>query len=144
MDELSFFPPINATLNATCGVLLALGYRAIKRGRVITHTRCMIAAIMVSIVFLACYVTYHTLKQRLTGQAHTVYTHTGVIRYIYYSILFSHLTLAIVIVPMVIITVHRGLKSRFEKHVRIARWTFPLWMYVSITGVIVYFMLYHF
>jgi protein SCO1/2/putative membrane protein len=141
--DLSFFPPFNATLNACAAVMLATGYRAIKRKQIEKHKKCMLSAVIVSGFFLISYVTYHTLKHRFTGQAHTTFNHTGFIRTVYLSILWSHLTLAIVIVPLIIITLSRALRNQFDKHVRIARWTFPLWMYVSVTGVIVYLMLYH-
>jgi uncharacterized membrane protein YozB (DUF420 family) len=141
--DLSFFPPFNATLNACAGVMLAIGYRAIKRKQIEKHKKCMLTAVVVSGLFLISYVMYHSLKYRLTGQPHTTFKHTGIVRTIYFSILWSHLILAIVIVPLIIITLYRALTNQFDKHVRIARWTFPLWMYVSVTGVIVYLMLYH-
>jgi uncharacterized membrane protein YozB (DUF420 family) len=141
--DLSFFPAFNATLNASAGVLLAIGYRAIKRKNIEAHKKCMLTAVVVSCLFLISYVTYHSLKYRLTGQPHTTFKHTGIVRTIYFPILWSHLILAIAIVPLIIITLYRALRSQFENHKRIARWTFPLWMYVSITGVIVYLMLYH-
>ncbi len=131
-------PAVNATLNATSAVLLALGYIFIKRQKKIAHRNCMIAAFGTSTVFLACYLTYH-----FSIRAVTKFTGEGWVRPFYFTILITHIILAVVIVPLIFITLNRALKARFELHKKIARWTWPLWMYVSVTGVIVYVMLYH-
>jgi len=131
-------PAINATLNGTSGVLLLIAYIFIRRGQVQMHKRFMLAACITSLVFLACYVLNHILRHGVV----TRFTGTGWIRPLYFTILISHTILAITIVPMAILSVRNGLKMRVARHRRIARWTFPLWMYVSVTGVIVYFFLY--
>lgn len=134
-----FFPPLNASLNALSGVFLLIAYVHIKNKRIAQHRRFMLAACFTSIAFLACYVTYHYLK----GGVVTRFAGTGAMRTLYLTILTSHTILAVVIVPLAILSVWNGLKMRVAKHRRVARWTFPLWMYVSITGVLVYFFLYH-
>jgi putative membrane protein len=136
---MQFFPVWNASLNALSGILLLCGYINIRRGNVQIHKRFMLSACIASLVFLASYVTYHTLRHGLV----TRFAGTGAMRTLYLTILTSHTILAVTIVPLAIITVMQGLRMRIVKHRRIARWTFPLWMYVSVTGVIVYFFLYH-
>ena len=131
-------PAINATLNATSGVLLLTAYILIKQKRIAQHRRFMLAACYTSLLFLCCYVLNHYLRHGVV----TRFQGTGAIRPIYFTLLTTHTFLAIVIVPMAIITVWNGLKMRVPQHRRIARWTFPLWMYVSVTGVLVYFFLY--
>lgn len=129
-------PALNAILNATSAILLSIGWLLIKRGRWTAHRAVMIAAFSVSTLFLISYVTYH-------AQVGSVrFTKTGPIRTVYFTILLTHVILAIVIVPMALMTLSRGLASRFDRHRAIARWTLPLWMYVSVTGVVVYLMLY--
>jgi putative membrane protein len=135
-EQYAIFPVINATLNATSGVLLFVGRGFIKRGRMAAHRAFMIAAVATSTVFLASYLYYHYHVGNIRFQGH------GWVRPVYFAILISHTLLAITIVPMVIITLSRGLRGRFDRHRAIARWTYPLWMYVSVTGVVVYFMLY--
>ena len=132
-------PAVNASLNALSGILLLSGFVQMKRGRIQAHKRLMIAACVTSLVFLASYITYHTLR----GGVVTRFTGTGSIRTLYLSILISHTILAVTIVPLAILSVRNGLKMRVPQHRRVARWTFPLWMYVSVTGVLVYFFLYH-
>ena len=134
---LSGLPTLNAILNFTAAVLLASGYYFIKKRRIEAHKRCMIAALFVSFAFLTSYLIYHYHVGSVPfgGQ--------GWIRPVYFFILITHIILAVVILPMVLRTAWLGLSARFDKHVPIARWTFPLWMYVSVTGVIVYLMLYH-
>jgi uncharacterized membrane protein YozB (DUF420 family) len=134
--QYTFFPALNATLNGTSAVLLVTGRTLITRGRIAAHRVCMIAAVTSSAVFLGCYLYFHWRvgNVRFLGE--------GWVRPIYFSILISHVTLAIVIVPLAIITLSRGLRARYDRHRAIARWTWPLWMYVSVTGVIVYLMLY--
>jgi uncharacterized membrane protein YozB (DUF420 family) len=131
-------PAINATLNATSAILLVWGYTLIRRRRVQTHRRVMTTAFGVSIVFLICYLIYH-------AQVGSVrYQKTGPIRTVYYTILLTHTILAATVPVLASITLYRGLKGKFLRHKAIARWTFPIWLYVSVTGVIVYLMLYQF
>ncbi len=132
----SDLPALNATLNATSAVLLITAWILIKRGRWIAHRNVMLTAVCTSVLFLISYLTYH-------AQVGSVrFTKQGPIRLVYFSILLTHTILAAVIVPMVIITVARGLAAKYDRHRRIARWTLPVWLYGSITGVIVYVMLY--
>jgi uncharacterized membrane protein YozB (DUF420 family) len=131
------FPMIDATMNGTSAVLLLIGRGYIKRGQMAAHRAVMLAALVSSSIFLGCYLYYHFH----VGSVH--FQGQGIWRPIYFAILISHVILAAVIVPMIIITLSRGLRERFDRHRAIARWTFPLWMYVSVTGVIVYVMLYH-
>lgn len=136
MLEVSDLPALNATLNATAGVLLATGYVLIRRGRVRQHRAMMIAACVTSTLFLISYVVYH---------AHTgskPYGGQGWTRPIYFAILITHVILAAAVLPLASVTLWRGLAARYEVHRRVARWTLPIWMYVSVTGVIVYLMLY--
>ena len=135
-EPYAYLPALIAGLNGASAVLLLAGRVLIVKRRIAAHRACMIAAVVASALFLACYVYFHA--------------HVGDIRFlgpplwhaIYLVILIPHVTLAIVIVPLVLITLSRGLKARYPQHRAIARWTWPLWMYVSVTGVIVYFMLY--
>jgi uncharacterized membrane protein YozB (DUF420 family) len=129
-------PALNATLNGTCAVLLTIGYVLIRRGRVQQHRRVMIAAFVTSTLFLISYVIYHA------NIGSKPFPGTGAIRTVYLTILVSHILLAMLIVPMALITLSRGLRERFDRHVAIARWTLPIWLYVSVTGVLVYVMLY--
>jgi len=128
---------LNATLNGTSAVLLAAGYTAIRAGKVQTHKKLMISALIASCSFLVSYVVYHI---RIHEVIH--FQGQGWIRPVYFTILISHTILAVVIVPLIIITLRRAWLARFDKHRLIARWTLPLWFYVSFTGVIVYFMVY--
>ena len=132
----SDLPAINASLNATCFVLLTIGYILIRQGRVAQHRAVMIAAFCTSVVFLTCYLIYHAQagSKPFLGQ--------GPIRIVYFTILITHVVLAAAIVPMVLMTLSRGLKRQDARHRALARWTLPIWMYVSITGVVVYVMLY--
>ena len=138
MIDYSLLPTVNATLNCTSAVLLAFGFVMIKRRRIEAHRNCMLLAFASSMLFLVSYVVYHAHAGSKPFQG------TGAIRAVYFAILISHIILAIVIVPMAITTLRRGLAGDYLRHRRIARRTFPLWMYVSITGVIVYLMLYRF
>ena len=135
--QYAMFPAIDATLNGSSAVLLLVGRSLIKRGNMAAHRAVMIAALLSSSAFLTCYLYYHWH----VGSVH--FKGQGWSRPLYFSILISHTILAATIVPMIIITLNRALRERFDRHRAIARWTYPLWMYVSITGVIVYFMLYH-
>jgi uncharacterized membrane protein YozB (DUF420 family) len=134
--DVSSLPALNASLNALATAFLVLGYICIRGGRETAHKRCMIGALVTSTVFLASYVTYHynAGSRPFTGQ--------GLIRVIYFLILGTHVPLAALIVPLALITAFRGLRNDRARHVRIARWTLPLWLYVSVTGVLVYLMLY--
>jgi uncharacterized membrane protein YozB (DUF420 family) len=133
---ISDLPALNATLNAISATLLVSGYVLIRRGRRKLHERCMLGALATSALFLISYVTYHynAGSRPFTGQ--------GPIRVVYFAILATHVVLAAVILPLALVTAARGLRSQFDRHVRIARWTFPLWLYVSVTGVVIYLMLY--
>jgi uncharacterized membrane protein YozB (DUF420 family) len=135
-EQYAYFPALDASLNGSSAVLLLTGRVLISRGRIAAHRLCMIAAVVASTLFLGCYLFFHyeVGNIRFLGQ--------GWARPVYFAILISPVTLAIVIVPLGIITLSRGLKARYDRHRAIARWTWPLWMYVSVTGVIVYFMLY--
>ena len=135
-------PAVNACLNGGSAILLAAGYRFIRRGNRAAHRNCMIAAFVTSMLFLGCYLTYHIGMKIHYGRGHTEFRDPQWFRPIYLFILFTHLILAVVIVPLVLVTLHRAVKQRFELHKRIARWTWPIWMYVSVTGVLIYLFLY--
>lgn len=136
MISIPDLPSINATLNGTSALLLAIGYFFIRRRNVTAHKICMGSAFFSSILFLLSYLTYHyhVGSMPFTGQ--------GWVRPLYFTILISHTILAVTIVPLALMTLYRALRGRFNRHVAIARWTLPLWLYVSVTGVIVYWMLY--
>src|ERR1700745_3957229 len=133
----SVLPHLNACLNASSFILLSSGYYFIRRGRVLAHRNCQLSALTASLLFLVSYIVYHAHHgtTRFAGQ--------GIARPIYLTILGTHTVMAVLIVPFVIITLRRALRGDFLRHRAIARWTLPMWMYVSITGVIVYLMLYH-
>lgn len=132
-------PAVNAVLNSLSALLVTLGWLAIKQRRVALHKACMLAAVAVSAIFLSSYLYYHFVVR---GGAPTRFTGEGWWRLAYFSILLSHTILAVAVAPMVLISAYLGLRDRLERHVRLARWTLPLWLYVSITGVVVYWMLY--
>ena len=134
--DLSLFPPLNAGLNATSGFLILLGFALIKQKAWTAHALCMCLAMLTSALFFASYIYYHI------HHGMTPFPHHGWIRPVYFSILISHTALAVTVPPLAIITLSRALRSRFDRHVRIARVTFPIWLYVSVTGVIIYWMLY--
>ena len=136
--DLSIIPTIDAVLNTTSAVLLSFGYYFIRRGNKSAHKACMLGAVGTSTLFLAFYLTYHYFHGT------TRFAGTGTLRAIYLSILGTHTVLAAAIVPLVILTLSRALARRFDRHKKIARWTLPIWLYVSVTGVVVYWMLYHF
>jgi uncharacterized membrane protein YozB (DUF420 family) len=137
-------PAVNASLNGLSAVFLIAGYIFIRRKNKIAHRNCMIAAFGTSIFFLACYLTYHSYLAVVLHQGPTRFLNPAWFRPIYLTILLTHTVLAIVIVPMILVTLYRAKKQRFELHKKIARWTWPLWMYVSVTGVVVYLLLYRF
>jgi uncharacterized membrane protein YozB (DUF420 family) len=130
-------PALNATLNATSAVLLSTGYAMIRRGRVLAHKTCMGLAFACSTAFLVSYVIYHVRVGSVPFRGH------GWIRPVYFALLISHVVLAAAILPLAVVTLSRALREQFDRHKRIARWTLPLWLYVSVTGVVIYFLLYH-
>jgi uncharacterized membrane protein YozB (DUF420 family) len=134
--DVSALPTLNAVLNATSATLLACGYAMIRQRRIALHRACMLGAFAASLLFLTSYTIYHaqTGSHPFPGR--------GVVRPIYFALLLSHVTLAAVILPMAILTLTRALRAQYARHRRIARWTLPLWIYVSITGVVIYAMLY--
>lgn len=137
MTDYSVFPALNAVLNGTSFVLLTAGYRFIRRKQVTRHRICMVAAVVTSSIFLVSYLYYHWH----VGSVH--FQGTGWVRPLYFTILISHTLLAASLVVLVPITLARALRERFDRHRAIARWTLPIWMYVSVTGVVIYLMLYH-
>ena len=128
---------LNATLNAASAVLLTTGYAMIRRGRVLAHKTCMVLAVLSSAAFLVSYLIYHARVGSVAFRGQ------GWIRPVYFTLLGTHTVLAAAIVPLVLITLTRALREQFDRHKRIARWTLPLWFYVSVTGVVIYFLLYH-
>ena len=134
------FPTLNACLNGFAGVMLLFGWRAIKANQRERHRYFMIAAVVSSVLFLCSYVTYHVLKEGVV----TRYEGEGILRLVYFSILLTHTPLAVLIVPFVIRAVWLALKGEYKRHARITRWLLPVWLYVSVTGVVIYLMLYIF
>jgi uncharacterized membrane protein YozB (DUF420 family) len=137
MIHVTDLPALNAALNALSAVLLVVGYLCIRRRRVVAHRTCMVAAFVTSVAFLASYLTlrYYAGMTRFTAD--------GWIRPVYFAILGTHTVLAAAVVPLALVTLSRALRQRFDRHAKIARWTLPIWLYVSVTGVIVYWLLYH-
>lgn len=135
-EYISLLPHLNALLNASSAILLVCGYLLIRRGQIQKHKKCQLSALTTSVLFLISYLTYHYFHgtTRFAGQ--------GIVRPIYFVILTSHTILAVIIVPLVLITLMRALRADFVRHMKIARITLPLWLYVSVTGVVVYLMLY--
>jgi uncharacterized membrane protein YozB (DUF420 family) len=129
-------PALNATLNGLAAVFLTAGYLLIRSGRPLAHKRCMLAALATSTVFLISYLVYHA------NVGSRPYQGQGAIRLVYFTILLTHVVLAAAVVPLALGTASRGLRQRLEAHVRLARWTLPIWLYVSVTGVVIYVMLY--
>jgi len=134
--EISDLPALNATLNGISAIFLAAGYLFIRRGRRATHKKCMLAALVASTAFLTSYVIYHA------NAGSRPFPGTGPVRVVYFAILITHVVLAAAILPLALVTTARGLRGQYARHVRIARWTLPIWLYVSVTGVIIYLMLY--
>ena len=134
--QIADLPELNATLNGLAAIFLTVGYVQIRRGRQDLHKRCMLAALVTSALFLVSYVIYHLNigSRPFPGQ--------GAIRVIYFAILITHVVLAAATLPLALVTAARGLKGQYGRHVRIARWTLPIWLYVSVTGVVIYLMLY--
>ena len=137
MITISDLPTVNATLNTISTVLLTIGFLMIRRRNIVAHRNCMIAAFVVSGLFLTSYLIYHY------HAGSTPFEGSGWIRSVYFAVLIPHIILAATILPLALITLYLALRKRFTKHRRIARWTLPIWLYVSITGIIVYWMLYH-
>lgn len=135
-------PAVNGALNGLSAVLLGAGYYFIRRKNQAAHRKCMLLAFAASALFLACYLTYHTYLAYVLHRGPTVFRDPAWFRPIYLGILLTHTVLAVVIVPLALITLNRALKERFAPHRRIARWTLPLWMYVSVTGLVIYLLLY--
>ena len=136
MLDVTLLPAVNATLNGTAAVLLIAGYVQLRRKQIDAHRKCMLAAFTTSALFLVSYLIYHALvgSVAFTGQ--------GPIRTLYFTVLISHVSLAILILPLALVTLRRGLRRDDARHVALARWTLPIWLYVSVTGVVVYWMLY--
>ena len=136
--RISDLPAINASLNFVSTIFISMGWYLIRRGHWRRHIACMITAVISSTVFLASYVTYHVH----VGERSTQFTAQGIVRYLYFAMLISHILLAFATVPLVILTLVPAFRRRWQRHKRIARWTMPIWLYVSVTGVLVYFMVY--
>ncbi len=135
-------PAVNACLNGVSAICLSTGYYFIRRKNQTAHRKCMIAAFIASTLFLACYLTYHGYRAYYLHRGPTIFRDPAWFRPFYLVILFTHTVLAAVIVPLVLVTLSRALRQRFDRHKKIARWTWPLWMYVSVTGVLIYLLLY--
>ncbi|MGH9241631.1 MAG: DUF420 domain-containing protein [Vicinamibacterales bacterium] len=135
--EIADLPTLNASLNALASVFLVAGYVMIRGRRIDAHRRCMLSALGTSALFLISYVIYHA------NAGSVPFRGTGAVRVVYFAVLIPHIILAATILPLALVTTARGLRGDYTRHVRIARWTLPVWLYVSVTGVIVYLMLYH-
>ncbi|MGI8787501.1 MAG: DUF420 domain-containing protein [Pyrinomonadaceae bacterium] len=144
MDLLQIFPHLNATLNGLSGVFLLLGFYYIRTKQIHKHRASMLIAFTLSSIFLICYLIYHALRTYYFGLGPTKFTGEGIVRPIYFTILTTHTILAVVIAPFILVTLWRALKGKFEIHRKLAQYVFPVWLYVSVTGVIVYLMLYQF
>jgi protein SCO1/2 len=136
-------PAVNASLNGLATVLLLAGYAAIRNRRPVLHQRLMLTAFAVSIVFLGCYLAYHAGLHHYTGESGKKFQGVGVVRPIYFTILITHVILAATVPVLALITIYRAWKQQWDRHRRIAKITFPIWVYVSVTGVVIYAMLYH-
>ena len=134
--DMSSLPTLNAILNSISGLFLATGYVMIRRRRITAHRACMLGAFTASTLFLVSYLIYHA------NVGSVPFTGIGTIRVVYFTILISHIVLAALILPLALVTLVQALRERFDRHARIARWTLPIWLYVSVTGVVVYWMLY--
>lgn len=136
MIDVTAMPAINAALNATSAVLLTSGYLFVRNRHVTAHKTCMLSAFATSTLFLVCYLVYHF------NVGHVKFQGSGAIRLVYLAMLGSHVLLAFAVVPLSLVTLYRALGEQFDRHKRFARWTLPIWLYVSVTGVLVYWMLY--
>ena len=138
-------PHVNASLNVGATALLMTGFVLIKRGNVAAHKWTMLSCVGVSVLFLVCYLSYHQMLHAVTGERGKPFEYPGLaVRYCYYAILISHVVLAATVPILAGFTIYYGLRGQFRRHRTVARWTFPIWLYVSVTGVVVYLMLYHF
>ena len=137
MLEISQLPTLNASLNATSAVLLVTGYYFIRQQNISVHRLCMVSALIVSVLFLCSYLYYHA------HAGSTRFMGVGWIRPVYFAILLSHTIFAAIVPLLAIVTLYRAVRQELDKHRRIARWTFPIWLYVSVTGVVIYWLLYH-
>jgi putative membrane protein len=135
--DIAVLPHLNAALNATTLVLVSAGFYFVRRKNIAAHRACMLSALGVAVLFLTSYVIYHY------NAGSTRFTGTGLIRRVYFFILITHLVLAAAVLPLAVVTARRGLKGRIDAHKKIARWTLPIWIYVSVTGLLVYAFLYH-
>jgi len=139
---LADLPVVNASLNGLSAIFLGFGFYFIRRQNRAAHRRCMVAAFVTSALFLVCYLTYHTYVARYLHRGPTRFNGPAGFRPIYLGILLTHTVLAVAIVPLALMTLRRAVQQQFESHRRLARWTWPLWMYVSVTGVLIYLLLY--
>ncbi|MCC9166131.1 DUF420 domain-containing protein [Pontibacter harenae] len=133
--DVSFLPPFYAFVNFLTALALVVGYRAVKKGNILRHRAAMLTAFGLSAIFLVSYVVYHMLGER------TIYGGEGLLKYIYYFILVTHIVLAVVIVPLVLLSVYFGITNQLVRHRKVSRWTYPIWLYVAVTGVVVYLMI---
>ncbi|NOT49281.1 MAG: DUF420 domain-containing protein [Acidobacteria bacterium] len=144
MELLKVFPHLNAALNATSGILLIFGLFFILTKRIHLHRACMLGASSISAIFLICYIAHHVIRTSIYGLGPTKFTGEGIARPVYFTILTSHTILAATVAPFIVATLWRALKGKYDAHKRIARLVYPVWLYVSLTGVVVYLMLYQF
>lgn len=142
-EWVAVLPAMNASLNGMATMLLVAGYVAIRQRRVNTHKQLMLTAFVTSIAFLACYLVYHAALHQYTGESGRKFAGTGMIRPIYFTILITHVFLATTVPVLALLTIYHGLKGQWDRHRRIAKITFPIWLYVSVTGVVIYGLLYH-
>lgn len=142
MDLLHIFPHLNAMLNALSGISIVVGFYFIQKRKIDLHRMCMLTAFILSGIFLLSYITHHAIRTYYFGLGPTRFTGEGIVRPVYFTILTTHTILATVIAPLIVMTLWRALKGKFDMHKRLARWVFPIWLYVSVTGVVVYLMLY--
>lgn len=140
---IEILPTVNASLNALATLLLVYGYGQIRRGNERRHKQAMLTAFAVSVLFLLCYLSYHQLRYLEFGSGHVAFAGPDWVRPVYYAILATHLVLAAAVPFLAFWTIYLGLKDRRVRHRQVARWTFPIWLYVSVTGVVIYWMLYH-
>jgi uncharacterized membrane protein YozB (DUF420 family) len=141
--DLSFLPTVNATLNAIAAALLVIGFCLIKKKRVDAHRRVMLGAFAASCLFLLTYVTHYVWRAQVAGGSHTKFNGEGPVRTLYYAMLISHIMLAVTVPVMAVLLIRFGLTGRYTAHRRLAKFAWPIWMYVSITGVLIYLILYH-
>lgn len=141
--NVDMLPAVNASLNGVATLLLLAGWFAIKNKKETLHRNLMLSTLAVSTLFLTSYLTYHSIRVSQTGEGHTLFPHGGWLKALYYTILITHIPLAMVVVPGCLTAIYQAVKGNRLKHTKITRWLWPVWMYVSVTGVLIYFMLYH-